>query len=92
MNAVDITASASTVPSTDVTRGSGSGTTRSSARPTSSASGMTSVSSTCSPWRSARRVSSDTCVASIRPSGPRPGAGVKVLGAKRSLTIATPGP
>ena len=49
-----------------------------------------SVSSTCSPWRSASFVSSPTWVASIRPSGPRPGAGAKVPAS--NLMTATPVP
>ena len=44
---------------------------------TSSSSGMTSVSSSCSPLRSSVLVSSRACAAIIRGSGAAPGAGAK---------------
>ena len=92
MNAVDITASASTPGVTAATRGSGSGTSVTSVRPTSSATGMSSVSSTCSPPRSASRSSMPACAASIASGRPGPGAGVNVPGAKRGVVMsAAPG-
>ena len=80
VNAVDITASASTDGVTAATRGSGSGTTSSTVSPTSSSTGMTSVSSTCSPLRSASRSSVAACAANIAPGAPAPGRGVNVPG------------
>ena len=91
VNAVDITASASTDGVTAATRGSGSGTTSTTVRPISSSTGMTSVSSTCSPLRRASRSSVAACAASIRAGAPAPGRGVKVPGANGVLTAAAPG-
>ena len=81
VNAVDITASASTPGVTAATRGSGSGTSVTSVSPTSSTTGMSSVSSTCSPPRSASRSSMPDWAASIA-SG-RPGAGRRGERARR---------
>jgi hypothetical protein len=78
VNAVDITASASTLGATVAIRGSGSGTTASSVSPTSSTTGTSIVSSTCSPWRSARRSSVPDWAASIVRGAPAPGRGVNV--------------
>src|SRR5690242_16429330 len=86
VNAVDITASASTDGVTAATRGSGSGTTSSTVSPTSNSTGMTSVSSTCSPLRSANRSSVAACAANIAPGAPAPGRGVNVPGGNEVLT------
>jgi hypothetical protein len=82
VNAVDITASASTPGATAAIRGSGRGTTASAVSPTSRTTGISSVSSTCSPWRRASRSSVPDCAASIRSGDPGPGRGVKVPGGK----------
>ena len=91
VNAVDITARASTPGATAATRGSGSGTTTNIVSPTSRTTGISSVSSTCSPWRRARRSSVPDWAASIRSGAPGPGRGVKVpAGNSGRLTSAAP--
>ena len=49
-----------------------------------SSSGISRVSSTCSPLRSESRSSIRVCAASIRPVGAAPGAGANVLTAARA--------
>ena len=46
---------------------------------TSTTTGMTTVSSSCSPLRSTIRISSPVWASSIRDSGAAPGCGVKVI-------------
>ena len=79
VNAVDITASASTpgvtkpilLPSTSM-RGA-------SENPASSSTGMINRSSSCSPLRSMARISAPACAATMRGSGAAPGLGVKSI-------------
>ena len=83
-----MTASASTPGATEATRGSGSGTRCSAVSPTSSTTGISRVSSTCSPLRSASRSSVPDWAASIRSGDPAPGCGVNVPGAKSFMSAA----